>query len=324
MTVYNNERYLEKAIRSILSQSFSDFEFLIIDDGSQDRSVEIVRSFEDSRIHLHVNAKNLGQTPSLNKGLSLARGKFVARIDADDVALPARLKRQYDFASRQGPSLGAVGTQIEFINEQDEVLFSPRMPLEEGEMIWKLMVSNPLAHPSVLLHREGVLSVGGYPEGFCYNQDQVLWARLLKARRRLFNLNGEPLMQIRYHSESATRRGSEKREEEVLLGLQMVLGDLLNWKISSQETKQLADFFRGRDQAGFSLARECYRILQKKYDIRKSWGRTLLRLSASGQNMGAMVRYQMMKTAMKEGGWQSLLPRASLKEILFLWNHRRD
>ena len=130
MTVYNNESYIEKAIRSVLAQTYSDFEFVIIDDGSMDRSVEMIRSFRDSRIRFYQNDKNIGQSPSLNKGLAFTRRPFVARMDADDIALPKRLEKQIAFALEKEPVFGAIGTQIQFIDADNKILFSPKMPLE--------------------------------------------------------------------------------------------------------------------------------------------------------------------------------------------------
>lgn len=97
MSVRNGEGYLREAIDSILNQTFSDFEFLIIDDGSTDSSVDIICSYADSRIRLVRNGKNIGLTCSLNKGVKLARGEYIARMDDDDIALAYRLEKQVEF-----------------------------------------------------------------------------------------------------------------------------------------------------------------------------------------------------------------------------------
>ena len=94
MPVYNGEKYLREAIGSILNQTFNDFEFLIINDSSTDSTREIILSYDDTRIRLEDNEKNIGLTHSLNKGLRLAKGKYVARMDADDISLPDRLEKQ--------------------------------------------------------------------------------------------------------------------------------------------------------------------------------------------------------------------------------------
>ena len=97
MSVFNGERYLIKAIDSILNQTFKDFEFIIIDDGSMDSSNAIIRSFDDPRVRLIENEKNIGLTKSLKKGIDLCRGEYIARMDGDDISLPERLKKQVEF-----------------------------------------------------------------------------------------------------------------------------------------------------------------------------------------------------------------------------------
>ena len=97
MPVYNGAKYLNEAIDSILNQTFSDFELLIIDDGSTDQSIDLIKAYNDPRIKLIVNKKNIGQSATLNKGLELARGKYIARMDQDDISMPERLKKQMGF-----------------------------------------------------------------------------------------------------------------------------------------------------------------------------------------------------------------------------------
>ncbi len=100
MSVYNGEKYLREAIDSILNQTFKDFEFLIIDDGSTDSSADIIRSYTDFRIRLIQNEKNIGLTRSLNKGLKLAKGEYIARMDVDDISLPIRFEKQVSFLDK--------------------------------------------------------------------------------------------------------------------------------------------------------------------------------------------------------------------------------
>jgi glycosyltransferase involved in cell wall biosynthesis len=114
MPVYNGERYLDEAINSILSQSFTNFEFVIVDDGSDDRSWEIMQSFNDSRIRFERNERNMGLIAALNRGIKLAKGEYIARMDCDDVSLPARLKMQVMFLDTN-QDIGMVGTDFEMI-----------------------------------------------------------------------------------------------------------------------------------------------------------------------------------------------------------------
>jgi len=122
MPVYNAEKYLKEAIGSILGQSFSDFEFLIINDGSTDSSVKIIKSYDDPRIRFIANEKNLGVIPTLNKGFALAQGEFIARMDADDISLPKRLELQADFMDKH-PEAGAIGLTA---NKEESLTESPQ------------------------------------------------------------------------------------------------------------------------------------------------------------------------------------------------------
>ena len=108
MPVYNGEKYLQEAIESILNQTFKDFEFIIINDGSTDKTLEIIKSFTDPRIKL-ITQENRGIIYSLNKGITESRGKYIARMDADDISLPERLEKEYRFLE-QNPNYGIVGT----------------------------------------------------------------------------------------------------------------------------------------------------------------------------------------------------------------------
>ena len=109
MAVYNGEKFLKEAMESILTQTFTDFEFLIINDGSTDNSVKIIEEFNDPRIRLIHNEKNLKLIASLNKGISLAKGKYIARMDCDDISMPYRLEKEVDFLENS-LEYGLVGT----------------------------------------------------------------------------------------------------------------------------------------------------------------------------------------------------------------------
>ena len=122
MSVYNGEKYLQEAIDSILEQTFKDFEFLIINDGSTDKTGEILESYHDLRIKIINNEKNIGLTKSLNKGLKLARGEYIARQDADDISMPERLEKEVEFLETH-QDYAVVGAFAKIINKNSEILF---------------------------------------------------------------------------------------------------------------------------------------------------------------------------------------------------------
>jgi O-antigen biosynthesis protein len=176
MSVYNGDRFVREAVESILSQTFKSFEFIIINDGSTDGTRSILESFTDERIVL-VHQGNIGLTRSLNKGISLARGKYLARQDADDVSNPERLKKQVVFME-ENPAVGLLGSRFEFIDEAGLVTRQAFLPLENEVLQEKLINICQFCHSSVLVRKELLDQVGGYREYFKYAQDYDLWLRL--------------------------------------------------------------------------------------------------------------------------------------------------
>lgn len=183
MSVCNGQRYVPHAVKSILVQSLGDFEFIIVDDGSTDGTPTILDSFDDSRIVRIRNKENLGLTRSLNKGLGLAQGEFIARMDADDIALPNRFSEQVAFLGHW-PDVGILGSAYEIIDEQGRSLGCHPMPRTDLEIRWACFLENPFAHPTVMI-RQNVLARNGlnYDERFQTAQDYHLWWRVLRNTR---------------------------------------------------------------------------------------------------------------------------------------------
>ncbi len=148
LPVYNADRYLRAAIQSILDQTLSNFELIIINDGSIDNSKAIVESFIDPRIIFIENPKNLGLIATLNKGLTLAKSNLVARMDADDIAFPERLQIQFDFLT-QHPEVTLVGTWSDIINEKGVHCKIHKNPLTHTAIMYELMFGNTITHPSI-------------------------------------------------------------------------------------------------------------------------------------------------------------------------------
>ena len=153
MAVYNGEKFLEEAIGSILKQTFLNFEFIIIDDGSEDTSLKIIKNFKDKRISILENNKNIGLSASLNKGIKLSKGKYIARMDADDISLPERLEKQYNFMERN-PNIGIVGTGYDLINESGERMGTYIYPDNPVTIHWKLLTGPVFPHPTVMLRKK--------------------------------------------------------------------------------------------------------------------------------------------------------------------------
>lgn len=201
MPAHNAERYLGEAVESILGQTFRDFEFLIVDDGSTDRSRAILERYaaQDPRIRL-TSRPNTGYAAALNELLGLARGELVARMDADDVALPERLGRQVEYL-RAHPDVICVGTAVQLIDEAGRFL-RDRHPGLDHEAIQERALAGDCAlnHPSVMMRRAALEAVGGYHVEFMPAEDLDLWLRLGEIGR-LTNLP-DVLMKYRQHEAS--------------------------------------------------------------------------------------------------------------------------
>ena len=212
MSVFNGEEFLRKAVDSILSQTYKDFELLVIDDCSTDHSADILRSCTDPRLRVVHNPQNLGLTAALNLGLQLSRGDLIARQDADDVSHATRLERQVGFL-RQNPHITLLGTQVRIVNETSRVLrpmVLHRCASELG-VSWQLLFGNPFVHSSVMFRRAAITDLGGYNESLRYSQDIELWSRVL-TRHQGTNLK-ETLVDYRTHPGSiVNQRGSEVLE----------------------------------------------------------------------------------------------------------------
>lgn len=180
MSVYNGASYLGEALDSILDQSFKDFEFIVIDDGSQDNTWEVLSDYagKDSRLVLHRNKSNLGLTKSLNKGLNLARGEYIARMDADDISLSGRLEAQVNFLDTH-PEVGLVSGGSQVIDETGRLIYEKIPPLEDEAIKMELLIkNNAIGHSTIMARTAKIREVGGYNENILYSQDYDLWLRL--------------------------------------------------------------------------------------------------------------------------------------------------
>ncbi len=177
MSVYNCASNLPSAVRSILEQTYANFEFIIVNDASTDETEQVLGQFDDCRIQVLTNGQNLGLTKSLNRGIRVARGQYIARMDADDLSVPHRLETQLDFMD-QHPGYALVGSSYYVIDESG-ITNSHVTVLTDSAMIKDgLMRQNWFGHGSVMIRKTALDAVGGYDEQFVYSQDYDLWLRL--------------------------------------------------------------------------------------------------------------------------------------------------
>jgi glycosyltransferase involved in cell wall biosynthesis len=178
MSVFNGPAFPSEAIGSILGQTFRDFEFLVIDDGSTDSTAEILSNYasRDGRMRV-LRHENEGRAASLNDGIGSSKGKYVARMDADDIALPHRLLDQIDLMERH-PEVGVLGGAVERINAVGPPIDILRPPLEDLEIQSVMLHLNPMWHLTVFMKREIVVALGGYRKASLGTADYDLWLRM--------------------------------------------------------------------------------------------------------------------------------------------------
>lgn len=225
MSVYNGETYLAEAIDSMLEQTFTDFEFIIVDDGSTDHSTEIIADYakHDSRVQLLSLEENTGLATALNYGIEQAMGTYIARMDCDDVSLPTRLQQQVDYMETH-PNVIVLGSQMQVVDHQKNPLFLFEVPHEHSLIIWNLFFGRTLAHPSVMMRRDVLEKVGGYDATVPVAQDVDLWARLV-GQGRFANLPDELLL-YRTHEQATSVKKAEQQNAVLHTTLKRLLGQL--------------------------------------------------------------------------------------------------
>ena len=242
MTVYNGGQYLKSSVQSVLNQTFRDFEFLIVNDCSSDDSVKTIESFNDKRIIIHNNEKNIGQTKSLNVGLALSKGEYIARMDADDMAFPMWLEKLTEYF-RNYPDYAAIGSAAIVIDENGKKKEIRRSPISLHEIVFRIFFAPPMNHVSVFLNKEIIMKNGGYDENFKITQDYELWSSLIRNGHKLLNIP-DILVAFRVHSRSigfmeANRKGLEEKSETILRNVNA----MTNLKIIFEEAVDICKLF---------------------------------------------------------------------------------
>lgn len=211
MSAYNAEKYIGEAIESILNQTFDDFEFIIIDDRATDATNKIIKRYQqqDARIIVLENEENIGLTKSLNRGLSVAKGEYIARMDADDISTVDRFKKQVAFLDTH-LDYTFVSCKAQYIDENGHPEQMRHFP-ETNEEIYRMMPKvNAVMHPGVMFRKDAVEAIGNYCEDFPVAQDYELWLRGIAAGYKFYNIQ-EPLVLFRRNDTYNTRKSKTYR-----------------------------------------------------------------------------------------------------------------
>jgi glycosyltransferase involved in cell wall biosynthesis len=238
MAAYNEEKYISEAIQSVLEQSFRDFEFIIINDGSTDSTEKIILSFNDPRIIYVKNEQNLKLIASLNKGLRIARGKYIARMDADDICFKERLEKQVDFMEKN-PDTGISGAQLKIFGETEGMM---NYPLRHDEIKLRLLLTSCFGN-NVVIFRKELMDKHNlfFPEGYFHAEDYKCWTNWIKVSR-LANIP-EALVKYRSHSGSVSvKHRSAQRETRNRVRAEYVeeIFNLQDYSLASDFTGELS------------------------------------------------------------------------------------
>ena len=237
MPVYNAEKYIREAIESILNQTFTDFEFIIVYDPSFDSSLSIIYSYKDARIQMIENKKKIGLAKSLNKAMMYAHGEYIARQDADDISLPNRLELQLEFLEKH-PEVALIGTGVYVIDKTGDVIEKRIMHPSPKKSLLK---GNRFVHGSVMLRKAVIDELGGYNELFKNSEDYELWFRL--SQKYEINNLILPLYKLRTHGSSISAARIEEQQMYAVLARKLVMKEISE-EVLLDLQKHLSTFYQ--------------------------------------------------------------------------------
>ncbi len=211
MSVYNGMPYLIDAVKSILNQSYKNLEFVIVDDASTDGTLKYLTSLKDKRIILVKNKSNMGLAASLNKALKKTSGKYIARMDADDISLPNRLKTQMGFLM-ENPSIDVCGCWADFIDKKGNITGEKKYPLTDESIKKKLAWLPPIIHPTFFAKNEFFKELGGYDLNYDYAEEYEL---LMRAKNKFKMANVDKKLLLWRQSDGRRSRKSWDKMEKV-------------------------------------------------------------------------------------------------------------
>lgn len=251
MPTHNNQNTIKEAINSILSQTYKNFEFIIINDGSIDDTEKIIKSFKDKRIKYLENKTNKGISFSLNKGIKTAEGKYIARMDADDISLPQRLKIQIAFMEKN-KNIGVCGSWASTQNSKKIW----KTPITNKKIKTHLLFNSPFIHPSIMI-RASLLEETNYPN-FKHSEDYGLWA-LLADKTDFYNLS-KPLIMYKKSSKDTNYSKLQKKQVKKI---RKIVSENLGLNLTKHQIKEL-------NKLGNWESVESYKDLNQKQKFIKS------------------------------------------------------
>lgn len=304
MPVFNCGLYIEESVQSVLNQAFSNFELIIIDDCSTDNTTDIIKKFSDSRIRLYEKGNNSGLIDSLNFGISIAKGEFIARMDGDDICLPERFSKQVNFLI-ENPDILMVGTALKrFGVIEDEVIY----PENHKDIAVRLCFNSPFGHPTIM-GRKWIFEKYKYNKDFEDAEDYELWTHLV-FEGKLANI-GEVLLLYRTHKNQVSNKKSANQKANAIkcrlrmldalqIGVKYSNEEIINYLLpnsnSLEECKKINEFYNFIISQNKSLAVFDKTTFEKKMESLKM---NLLKHSFTKENIFYPKNLFFLLTSMK-------------------------
>lgn len=233
LSTYNDENYIVEAVNSILNQTVTDFELIIIDDCSTDKTVQIIKSIKDDRIKLYENAVNVGLTKNLNKALKLCKGQFIARMDGDDISDITRFEKQLKYFEMH-PDVSLISCRMETIGRRNARY---EAPTEDAKIRARMLISAVMPHPGFMMRGSLIYDEGfEYDESFTCTQDYDFEARVLKNHK--LGMTEEYLLKYRLHNQQI----SSERSDDQVKAARRVKEMLLSYVVSNMSQEALAQY----------------------------------------------------------------------------------
>lgn len=257
MPAYNAEAYIGQAIESVLQQSFTDFEFIIVNDGSKDNTLNVIKRYNDPRIKL-IDQANKGLIDTLNDSINIASADIIARMDADDICKPNRFQVEYDFLTNN-PDHVLVGSVVDIIDKDGNYLM-PLYPVgyTHDEIVTNIDVKCPFNHPSVMFRKDAVIRAGYYPKNALTFEDHLLWKKLANIGK-VHNLK-DVLLQYRFNPESVTI--DEKWRGDLFIQLRKKA--LEQGFVAEEDALKLKEIISSQNLSAYKNA-SYYALVGKKY-----------------------------------------------------------
>ncbi|WP_428026150.1 glycosyltransferase family 2 protein [Arcobacter sp.] len=258
MPVYNAEKYLKESIESILNQTFKDFEFIIINDASTDNSENIILSYTDLRINYIKNKKNIGVAKSLNKAIQNSKGKYIARMDADDISLTNRLEIQFNYMI-ENQNIDICASWINhFSNENERIIKTVK---SNKEIKTLLLFYNPIPHPTIFMKKEIFTKYNlSYSNTFSKAEDYELWTRAIIFCR--FSIIQETLLLYRIHTSQISKNFAELQKKQII----QIKNNYMLRLFKKEDIKEILHFFKNSKKIKLNKLNWLI-YLTKKYNL---------------------------------------------------------